>query len=100
MTTVRSLAASACALLVLAGTGGEAAAQSQVCVDLQARLVALDRGTTAGDRQSFQEYDQSVRQLLDATWQVTGEAGAYAAKAEAGAHDALVRWQESKPAAV
>ena len=30
----------------------------------------------------------------------TGEAGAYATEAEANAHDALARWQESKPAAV
>ena len=30
----------------------------------------------------------------------TGDTGAYAATAEAGAHDALARWQESKPAAV
>ncbi len=75
MTVFRLLVMSSVGAAMFAtATSSPALAQSQVCRDLEARLVALQTGDQRQSRQAFRDYDRSVRQQQIEIDRATAEA--------------------------
>ncbi|MEX0853072.1 MAG: hypothetical protein WD036_07295, partial [Bauldia sp.] len=54
--------------------GAWTVAAADVCMDLQARLIALDRGAGGASAESFRQYDEAVNRQRMEIDRATGEA--------------------------